>query len=305
MGPMTTDVRPVNVECLEQPYGALRVARPGVEERLLVSLEGNGQKTPITVVAGTRAGSYAVVDGHKRLRALKKLKRDVAEAVVWDLAPAEALARVYQLQSRGAWNALEEGALVEELHRGARWSLRKIAGALDRTVGWVSRRLGLVQDLSGPILEAVRRGRIGVHSAVTCLLPLSRDNKGLAERLADKLAEGPFTTRQIQQLYDHCRRGPAAVAEQVASDPATFLKALTAAKTGMDLSLNTAENRCLDQLRLIGHVSLALARRLPEVWASPAPRLQEAFGAARERFVLLENTITALPRSTEPAHARP
>lgn len=195
---------------------------------------------------------------------------------------------------------------MEELHRGARWPLRRIAEALGKTVGWVSRRLGLVQDLAGPILEAVRLGKIGVHGAVTYLLPLSRDNKVLAERLAEKMAgEGTLTNRQIRQLYDHCRKGPAAVANKIASDPGTFLKALAAAKTGMDPSLTLAENKCLDQLRLIGNVFLSLAQRLPEVWASSSPALQEAFTACRDRFALLEKSVAPLLRPPEDVHARP
>ena len=312
--PSPTDVRPVNVETLEQPYQALRVMRPGAEGRLLVSVEARGQKTPLIVIAGSKAGAYGVVDGHKRLRALRKLNVDVAQAEVWELSGSDALAGVYQMLTRGSWNALEEGALVEELHRGPdRWSLRKIAEELERTVGWASRRLGLVQELQGSILEAVRRGKIGVHSAVTCLLPLSRDNKGVAERLAVKLAEGSFTTRQIRQLYDYCRQGPACVTERIVTDPATFLNALTANRMRMDLDLSPTENKCLDQLGLIGNVSLALARRLPEVWAAPtgglgpaggrppaSDKLARAFTACRERFALLEKTVAGLP---ELAHA--
>jgi ParB-like chromosome segregation protein Spo0J len=291
VAPSSTESRPVNIEALEQPYGTLRLPRPRAEERLLVSMEARGQKTPLIVIPGTTAGTFGVVDGHKRLRALRKLKADVARAEVWDLPGSEALARVYQRQSRGAWNALEEGALVEELHRGSdRWSLGRIARELERTVGWASRRLGLVRDLQGPILEAVRRGRIGAHSAVTCLLPLSRDNKGLAERLADKVAAGSFTSREIRRLYDHCRQSPATVTERIAADPAGFLNALAAARTGMDLDLSPAENKCLDQLRLIGNLSLALARRLPEVWAAP-DKLRQAFATCRERFTWLEKTI--------------
>jgi ParB-like chromosome segregation protein Spo0J len=294
----------VNVADLEQPYGSLRMVQIQRERRMLLSLEAGGQKTPLIVVPGSRPGRYAVVDGHKRLRALKKLKADTAQAWVWDLPGTEALARVYRSRGEGAWSAVEEGALVEELHKAARWPLRRVAEALDRTTGWVSRRLGLVQDLAGPILEAVRRGRIGAHSATTCLLPLSRDNKGRTERLAEKIAaEGTFTSRQIRLLYDHCRRGPAAVADKIVSDPGTFLKALAAANTGMDLSLNPAENRCLDQLRLIGNVSVALARRLPEVWAAASPNIREVFASTRDRFTLLEKTVAALPPSREPAHA--
>jgi len=99
-----------------------------------------------------------------------------------------------------------------------------------------------------------------------------------------------ITSREIRRLYDHCRQSPATVTERIAADPAGFLNALAAARTGMDLDLSPAENKCLDQLRLIGNLSLALARRLPEVWAAP-DKLRQAFATCRERFTWLEKTI--------------
>lgn len=293
----------VNLSCLEVPYGNLRGICPRREKRLLVSVEAGGLHLPLIVAPAKREGHYVVVDGHKRFRALRKLKADVAPVVVWDKPAPEALARVYCARDQGAWNAVEEGALVDELHRGAKWTLTQIATALDRTVSWVSRRLGLVQDLAGPILESLRHGKIGVHSAVTCLLPLSRDNKPLAEQLAQRLAEGSFSTRQTQRLYDHCRRAPAAVANQIVADPATFLKTLSAASCEMNPSLSVTENKCLDQIRWIGDVSLSLARRVPQVWAGPAPLIEAPFRMARDRFTLLEKTIADLPRPQEAPRA--
>lgn len=299
-------IRMVNVASLEQPYEGMRVRSVRSEARLLVSMQGAGQKTPLIVIAGSASGRHAVVDGHKRLRALRKLKCDTAQAVVWNVSGEEALAQAYRLQD-GSWNALEEGALVEELHRGAKWSLRKIAEELERTVGWASRRLGLVEGLPESVLEAVRQGTIGAYSAVNYLLPLTRGNRALAERLAGKLKEGMFTTRQIRLIYEHCIRGPAAVAERIVQDPATFLKALEIPKG--DVRLSDPQNHCLERLNVMGKAALSLVRDLPEVWPAPSDALVHGvftttWRRCRERLTYLEKTVTLQEGSaTHPADA--
>lgn len=53
----------------------MRVVRQPVRERrLLASLADAGQQMPIVVVAAGAA--YVVVDGHKRVRCLRRLHRD-------------------------------------------------------------------------------------------------------------------------------------------------------------------------------------------------------------------------------------
>ena len=304
------DQRQLNLEALEEPYAALRAACPRAEARLLVSMQTHGQKTPLFVREGSCPGCYAVLDGHKRLRVLRRLKVDVAEVEVWSLPSAEALVRAYRMH-QGAWNALEEGALIEELHRRAKWSLRKIAEELDRTEGWASRRLGLVEALPTPALVAVKMGQLGVYSAVKYVLPLARAKPEVAERLAGKLAEGSFTTREVGLLYAHCVGSPAPVVERIVSDPVTFLKALDVSKG--DIRLSTPQSQCLDQLNLIGRIALGVMRQLPEAWPAtseePAHTLfVKAWRMCRERVHYLERTVQlqeGLPAgpALEAAHA--
>src|SRR5438094_71492 len=74
---------------LDLRYEGLRVRQPARERRLLASLADAGQQMPIVVVM---AGStYVVVDGHKRVRCLRRLQRDTVAAVVWEMPEAEAL----------------------------------------------------------------------------------------------------------------------------------------------------------------------------------------------------------------------
>jgi ParB-like chromosome segregation protein Spo0J len=296
------EARSVNIADLEQPYADLKTRQARAEGRLLVSMQASGQKTPLFVIAGSAPGRYAVVDGHKRVRTLKALKADVAQAHVWPLEAPEALVRAYRMQ-QGSWNALEEAALVEELHRQAKWPLRKIAEELERTEGWASRRLGLRQDLPSTVLEAVGQGKIGVYSAVKYLLPLARAKGSVAERLALKLSESRFSTRQVRVLYEHCMKSNKSATERIVTDPVTFLKALEASQAVMDLALSTSQNKHLERLRVMGHVCLGLVRDLPEHWAglSDSTKLAPVWQRCRECFGLLEKTVTDL--SKRPLHA--
>ena len=124
---------------MDLKYERLSARRPGAEKRLLASLSETGQQSPVIVVAGGEAGRYVVVDGHKRVRALKRLKADVARVAVWEMDEATALATAYQL-GQGRRDAFEEGWLVVELHRVGGWSLGDVG------IVWVEARAGRAGD---------------------------------------------------------------------------------------------------------------------------------------------------------------
>ncbi len=81
----------VELDSLDLRYAKLRARRPALEKRLMASLEEAGQQSPVIVVAGEEPGRWVLIEGRKRVRALKRLKAAAVNAVVWELAPAEAL----------------------------------------------------------------------------------------------------------------------------------------------------------------------------------------------------------------------
>ena len=143
----------VELDSLDLRYGKLRARRPALEKRLMASLEEAGQHSPVIVVAGEEPGRWVLIEGRKRVRALKRLKVEAVKAVVWELAPAQALIAAYQLQDGSGWNALEEGWLVWELVRGDGLSLAEVGRRLERSKAWVSGRLGLIEGLPEQVLE--------------------------------------------------------------------------------------------------------------------------------------------------------
>ena len=77
---------------LDLRYEGLRVRRPEREKRLLSSLAERGQQLAIVVVLlQDEPNRYLVIDGCKRIRALRILRRDTVHATVWNMTETEAL----------------------------------------------------------------------------------------------------------------------------------------------------------------------------------------------------------------------
>ena len=290
----------LGLDSLDLRYGRLRAKRPMLEKRLLASLEEGGQQSPVIVVPGEEPGRYVLIEGRKRVRALKRLKTDAVKAAVWEMPATEALVAAYQLQDGSGWNALEEGWLVWELVRGAGLSLAEVGRRLERSKAWLSGRLGLVEGLPERVLDGVQDGKIGAYVATRYLLPFARANAADCEKLAEKIVEHGLRSREVEALCRHYAAAGPTTGRRVLEEPARFLAALEEAKKGaLDPRLSEAENRCVKNLDLVGNVSLGLVRRLAEACGYDIPAeartaIEAAWRRCGERFGLLAKTAEAL-----------
>lgn len=289
----------LNLSALDERYGRLRVKDQHQERQLMASLEEHGQQDAIWAVAEGE-GRYVVVDGHKRVGALRRLRRDMVKAMVWEGPLAPVLAAAYRASNRQGYNALEDGWLVYELHRVEKWDLGKTAAAMRRSKSWASRRLALVEELPDWLAEQIASGELGAHAAAHFLVPLTRGNAEHGRLMAEKARDLGLSDRQWKALYAGYQAAAPPTRRKIAEDPGRFLKALEAAGQGrQDPALSEADNRVLSQLELIGNVALALTRRLPEVLGYDAgqaarARLWSAWSQSRKRLALLEETAAAL-----------
>jgi len=160
----------------------------------------HGQQLPVVVVAGGDEGRYILVDGYKRVRALRKLGRDTVRATCWDLSEDEALLLGRSMQTAEGASALEQAWLLRELRERFELSVEELAHRFDRSLGWVSERLSLVTTLPEPIQEQVRQGLLAPHAAMKFLLPLARANRQGAIELAAAIAPLRPSTRQTKVL---------------------------------------------------------------------------------------------------------
>ena len=203
----------------------LRVRRPERQRRLLASLAASGQQVPIVVVAmKDQPNRYLVIDGYKRIAALKQLGRDTVEAVVWEMSEAEALVLDRSMRFSEAETAIEQGWLLAELEQRFGYTLDDLARRFDRSTSWVSRRLGLVELLAESVQQKVREGTISAHVAMKYLVPVARVSMDDCERMANAFAAHQFKARQAGQIYAAWRDAPPSVRRRILEEPRLFLK---------------------------------------------------------------------------------
>jgi ParB/RepB/Spo0J family partition protein len=162
-----------------QSYGRLRLVHPQADAGMVASLRQFGQIFPVVVVAlGER---YELVDGFKRLRALKHLGYERVKARVVELSVHALKAAMIALNRRkGAISDLEEGMVVHSLCREDGLSQVEVALLLGRHKSWVCRRLSLIERLCDEALEHIRLGLIPTSvGRELCRLPRGNQQAAL------------------------------------------------------------------------------------------------------------------------------
>ena len=117
---------------------------------------------------------YVVIDGHKRIRALRQLGRDTVEATVWNMTAAEALLQDRTMRFSAQESALEQGWLLSEMEQRFDYTLDELARRFDRSVSWVAKRLALVELLPEATQQQIREGKIAAQMALKYLVPIAR-----------------------------------------------------------------------------------------------------------------------------------
>ncbi len=254
---------------LDRRWEHLRAQQPERQRRLLASLACCGQQTPIVVAAvADQPDRYVVIDGYKRLAALEQLGHDTVEAVEWPLAAAKALVLNRSIQLSAHLTALEEGWLLAELEEQFGYAPDELARQFDRSIGWVMRRLALVERLPKRVQQQVREGKITAHVATKFLAPVAEVSLDDCQRMADGFARHRFNTRQASQVYAAWRDGGAVIRQRVLEQPELFLKARRQAdpppatpaeelRRDLDIVVARAERAS----RRAGHAALEMDRR--------------------------------------------
>jgi ParB family transcriptional regulator, chromosome partitioning protein len=241
---------------LELRYERLKVVRPEQERRMLASLAEIGQQVPIVVVKQAAASAFVVIDGYKRIRALRRLGRDTVVAHCWPGEEAEALIVIRLMQTAEPETALEQSWLLDELHERFGFSLEELARRFGHSVSWVSRRLALIRELPGSIQEQVRRGEIGAHGAARYLVPLARANREACLELVAALGSTRLSSRDLGILYTAYQTGNWVTRQRVLEAPLVFLKTYKQVQTAP-----TVEPRPSDSLQTDLEILSATARR--------------------------------------------
>jgi ParB-like chromosome segregation protein Spo0J len=246
---------------LELRYERLKVARPEPERRLLAALAEVGQPVPIVVVKEAGEGPFVVIDGYKRIRALRRLGRDTVGGSCWPGKEAEALITTRLMQTAEPETALEQSWLLAELHEPFGFSREELARRFGHSVSWVSRRLALVHELPEVIQEQVRRGEMGAHGAAKYLVPLARANRPACLELVAALGSSRLSSRDLGILYTAYQTGNWVTRQRLIEAPLVFLKSYKEAQTDPSIEPGPSDSLLTD-LEILSATARRADRRL-------------------------------------------
>jgi ParB family transcriptional regulator, chromosome partitioning protein len=193
---------------LELRFAGSRLVEPRAVARIAHSIERCGQIVPCLVVAvsgGPGAGGerLVLIDGYRRVAALRRLGRDTASVEQWAGDLTDALLGLLARTQNRPFASIEEALLIRELMQGLGLSQHDLARRCGRDVSWVSRRLQLLSGLPDAALTAVRAGTLSSWAASRIVVPLARANAEHADQLLTALADAPLSTRELRCWFEH------------------------------------------------------------------------------------------------------
>jgi len=296
---------------LDLRWKHLRVREPQRYRRLLASLAESGQQTPIVVVLaegnsdGQTNPAYLVIDGYKRIAALRQLGRDTVEATVWGMSEAEALLLERTLRLSQQETALEQGWLLQEMEQRYGYSIQDLARSFDRSTSWVSRRLALVELLPEAIQQQVREGSIAAQLAMKYLVPAARISVEDCERMAAAFATHRWNTRQAGQLYTAWREGSRLVRERILAAPELFLKTQRRTEAPVVTEAAALERDLETAAAIVQRASRRLATALLEMDGKQREQAQQQIAKARRELDRMAQRMEQEQETKEETHAEP
>jgi ParB family transcriptional regulator, chromosome partitioning protein len=216
----------IDLHRLELRFAATRISDAPAVQRLADSIEANGQLVEC-VAAGQAADSGLVlIDGYRRVAALRRLRRDTALVQCWSCPVGEALTQLLARAGSRPFMPIEEALLLRELIDAHGLTQRDAARQCARDVSWVQRRLMLLGGLPEALLQAVREARVSSWAATRVFVPLARANSEHASRVLASLDAQPLSTRELWRWFDHYRGAQRAQRERMVEHPRLFIDSL-------------------------------------------------------------------------------
>lgn len=269
-------VENIEIAHLRLRYEHTRIRQPLAVLKMSASLERFGQLMPVLVVDNDDGG-HTLIDGYLRVKALKRMGKDLVVARMWDQNEPDALVHMMAGMQGRAWDVYEQAAIINELRLTHGISCGQIAVLLGKDKSWVTRRLLLFETLDDTMIALIRQGNVSSWSAQRILVPLARANPDHAERLVQALQKENISTRRLWFLFTHYKKSNRNIRHNIVSEPHLFLKAMESkiAHSNTETLHQGPEGKWLKDIRVVKHILLRLAGAAPAVFYPGQNRLDQ------------------------------
>lgn len=232
----------IEVSQIDTRYESFRLPNKKQEKNLLDSISTRGIESPLQGI--NAGGSFILLDGFKRLRSARKLGINIFPIEEIGNSESDAIIKLLKISNAKSLHILEQVKLVNDLHETHGLSVRDIAQRLDRSIGWVSSRRGILKNLGEKVWKAVFSGMLPPSSAINTLRlfkNVNKENQSDIDEFVDAVAGKGLRHQEIESLAHAWFKGGPQMREQIKrGDLAWTLK------KGCELNPKTANN---DELR--------------------------------------------------------
>jgi ParB-like chromosome segregation protein Spo0J len=265
---------------LELRFAAMRIIDAPAVQRLANSIQECGQLVECVAAGDPQAASLVLIDGYRRVAALRRLGRDTAQVQCWSCPVGEALAQVLARSGSRPFAPIEEAMLLRELIDANGLTQREAARNCARDVSWVQRRLVLLSELPEALLAAVRSAQVSSWAATRVFAPLARANKDHANRLLASLEAHPLSTRELRTWFDHYQGAQREQRDRMVEHPRLFIDSLKERERGRDAQRlrDGPERDVVGDLGQLGSLLERVRRRLERLSTPVAAPIARACG---------------------------
>lgn len=202
----------VEISSFDLRYENHRVKHPAREKSLLSSILEQGITEPLqgvdTVETPGSPGIRILLNGFKRYRCAQKLSLLTVPYSCLGSDEAFGLINLLKIATAKTLTILEQARLIDQLHKVHKLSVSEIARLLEKSQGWVSIRIGMIEQMSEVVMDKIFKGQFPAYSYMYSIRPFMRikeikkkdidefislaSGKSLSTRDVDLLARGYF-----------------------------------------------------------------------------------------------------------------
>jgi ParB/RepB/Spo0J family partition protein len=205
----------IDINEIDLRYANYRLQNNRRETELLTSILEKGIIEPLYIIGKT---PYILIDGFKRYRCAKKLNISTIPYILLDEEEAVAIIKFIRHTNNNILNIVEQAQLINELKTTFQMTTREIAQKLERSIGWVGMRLGLLNEMSDIAQKAIFSGRFPVYSFMYTLRQFMRMNKvssSEVDNFIQATAGKKLSTRDIELLANGYFHGGEYLKDQI------------------------------------------------------------------------------------------
>lgn len=208
-------VEQVEISSFDLRYEDYRMKNANTEKALIASIVQNGINEPLQGVDKvdkdqeqdkldvTKKQNRILLDGFKRYRCAKRL--GIAIVPYSTLSNDEALGLIALIRMADSRNLTipEQAKLIDVLKNVYKMSVTEIANRLEKSKGWVSMRIGMMQEISPYVMNKILGGEFPAYSYMYTLRSFIRMNgvkKEEVDEFVNSVAGKNLSIRDISQL---------------------------------------------------------------------------------------------------------